>query len=351
MIRIDWLRRIAMVSLIALLPVTAGCGLFKSSESGQIDPPQGEIEETAAMNENADGIAVDSQQKNAQVTLYFKDKAGYVAPISMNIPYAVDIATQALPYMVEGGPGEDMLPEGFTSLLPKGTEIKGINILPDEKLAVVDFSKEFTDYNPQDERKILEALTWTLTGFPTIDQVQIWVDGKVLKEMPVDGTPLDEPLSRAMGINIERAEGVDLGQSTPVTLYFAGQTDRDFEYFVPITRMIQRTDDVARAALAELVKGPNQPDKLGQTVSSAVEVLNVKKSEDLVTVNFNDKILDADQLLPAEALQSVVLSLADTTGESKVQIMVNGSVKVNSTDHQNYSAPVVRPAHINPLAL
>jgi germination protein M len=346
--RYKWIRWTAIISLVVLPLLLTGCGLFKSDDaSSSIDPPQNE--ETAAQTDVE--AVMGSEEEMQQTTLYFKDANGFVAPLSMSVPKVVGIAQKSLEYMVEGGPAVNMLPAGFTALIPQGTKIKGMNIIKDKKLAIVDFSKEFTSYNVRDERKILEAVTWTLTGFPTIDQVEIWVEGEALKEMPVDGTPLDEPLSRVMGINIEMSDGVNLSQSSPVTLYFLNQSEDEFQYYVPVTRMVERTDDIASAALAELIKGPKHNSSLEQVIVPTAELLDVTRNEDIITVNFTSAILSADEKAPAESLQSVILSLTDTTGASKVQIMVDGKAKISSTDEQSYSTPVSRPTVVNPFKL
>jgi germination protein M len=338
--RYRWIQWIVLAGIVVL--IAAGCS---TKDSQPIDPPQTEYlenEETLAQT-----VSVTEEQSKTNVSLYFKDPQGYVVPISMEVPSVEYIARQALQYMTINGPAEDRLPFGFTALLPEGTEVKGMNILPDEKLAIVDFSKEFSHYESKDERKIMEAVTWALTEFPTIDQVQIWVDGEFIKQMPVAGTPMDEPLSRAMGINIERAEGVNLGQSTPVTLYFQNQTTDHQAYFVPVTRMIERTDDIARSAVEHLIKGPNASTNLIPVMVSGVEVLKIQQSEDVISVYLTDEIFDANHKAPTESLQSVILSLTENTGASKIQIMVDSHVEVNSTENINYSTPAARPAHVN----
>ncbi len=351
MVRYKWVRWVVIMGLFAF--VASGCGISGKDDATQpIDPPPGSadgIEDTAAQAGGEDaGQQAQSQQ---QVTLYFKDAKGYVAPVTMAIEKTEGIARKSLEYMVEDGPYQQMVPQGFTALLPKGTEIKGMDIVKDKKLAIVDFSKEFLNYNPQDERKILEAVTWTLTGFPSIQQVQLWVEGKALQEMPVDGTPLDEPLTRAaLGINIEQAEGVDLSEAVPVTLYFLNQTEDLQTYYVPVTRMIARTDNIAKASVEQLIKGP-KGTKLSSVIASDAEVIDVKQADGIVTVNFSDKLLGEDHKAPAESLQSVVLSLTENTGAAKVQIMVNGDAKISGTDNANYSKPVARPAHLNPFKM
>ncbi|CAK4852132.1 unnamed protein product [Aphanomyces euteiches] len=199
----------------------------------------------------------------------------------------------------------------------------------------------------------MEAVVWTLTGFPTIAQVQFHLEGKAMSEMPVDSTPLSEPLSRAMGINLEIAPGVNVGQATPVTLYFHNETTAQFEYFVPITRMINRTDQRNAAVMEQLVEGPLDASGLTATLTAATKISTIQQSADnqLVTVDLASNTADTSEAISPEALEAIVLSLTESSGASKVQFTVNGEKKVLALDNQNYSQPVGRPAHVNPLKL
>ncbi|WP_409341753.1 GerMN domain-containing protein [Paenibacillus sp. MBLB4367] len=347
--RMRWLAAAAIIAVM-----TAGCSTFKDSSSQGIDPPPIGAEEMmngggqAGTETNAPVSAAQSQQ----VTVYFKDDKGFVAPLSIQVPKKEGIAAQALEYLVDGGPAQSMLPKGFAGLIPKGTKLT-VNINAEQKLATVDFSKEFSAYKAQDERKLLEAITWTLTGFSTVDKVKLRINGADLKEMPVAKTPLDSPLTRAKGINLELAPGAEIGQSTPVTVYFSNTSADGNHYFVPVTRMITRTDQVAKAAVDQLIKGPSGSKGLSQVVAPTAEVLDVKLSSDktTVTVDFSDKILGQDKKVSADALQAVVLSVTENTGASKVQILVNGDVKVTATNNESLSKPVTRPTNINPVKM
>ena len=87
-------------------------------------------------------------------------------------------------------------------------------------------------------------------------------------------------------------------------------------------------------------------------MSNTAELRSVKQSDGLITVDFSNKLLGQDQKAPEEALQSLVLSITENTGISKVQIMVDGKVKVASTDgQQNYSKPVTKPSQVTPAKL
>lgn len=340
-----WTKR-AVIAGVAVMLVS-GCSALKSQESQEIDPPRS----TAGIGEDgAAPVSAQAQQSGIQVTMYMKDKFGYVAPVTVHIPKTEAVARTTLEYMVEDGPGKQLVPDGFEGLLPKGTAIRGLDINKEKKLATVDFSKEFAQYAAADERKVLEAVTWALTGFPGVDEVRVWVEGRELKEMPVARLPIDGTLNRSLGINLERAEDADYGQTTPVTLYFLSQTENGPSYYVPVTRMIKRTDDRATATVEQLIAGPMRSN-LYSVMASTVDVPKVAATDGVITVNFTDTLLGPDQKAPAEALQSIVLSLTETAGDAKVQIKVNNVSKVDSTDNTSYSQPVSRPSGVNSLKL
>jgi germination protein M len=170
--------------------------------------------------------------------------------------------------------------------------------------------------------------------------------------MPQGGTPLDEPLTRAIGINLEKPEGVEYGQSTPVTLYFLGQNQDNYKYYVPVTRMVKRTNDIAQAVVEQLIAGPDQKKGLAAVMTPGAELKQIKRADDLITVDFSEKVLGIDKKAPAEAFNALVLSLTENAGAAtKVQITVNGDSKVTTSENQSYSKPVSRPVNINQIKL
>lgn len=349
--RTKWTTWVAVAGVTVLL--TSGCSLLKSKESQPIDPPQSATGTGGtAGTPNVQSLPTSGgvQQKGVAVTLYMKDRNNYVAPVTVQVPTTDAVARKTLEYMVDGA-GIGVVPAGFTGLLPKGTTVKGLDINAETKVATVDFSKEFNTYSAADERKVLEAVTWALTGYSNVQEVRIWVEGKELKQMPLGGLPINGALSRAMGINVERAEGAEFGQSTPVTLYFLGQMDNQAPYYVPVTRMVKLTDDKAKATLEQLIAGPMQKSTLSSVMASTVELPKIEANDGIITVNFTDTLLGPDRKAPGEALQSVVLSLTEVAGDAKVQIKVNNDVKVSTTDNQNYSKPVSRPSGVNAIKM
>ncbi|QHT62108.1 hypothetical protein GXP70_20420 [Paenibacillus lycopersici] len=341
------IRRAALAGALALPILTTGCGLFSQPASESIDPPQNSTQNVSADVDNGQVTAVQGDQ--SQMTLYLRDRNGLLAPITVMSTLGQDEkpAQKALEMLVDGSSFASEIPDGFSAVLPKGTVVKQLDIIADQKQAVVDFSKEFGNYDAADERKIVEAVTYTLTSQPGITNVKLMMDGKELTSMPVDAMPIDEPLTRAVGINLEAADGVDYSTSAPVTIYFSALSPDNEPYYVPVTRLVNRSNNRAKTAIEQLISGPIGDLPLKAVMTPDVVVKNVTKAKDVVTVDLQDDSYQPGSQEPAEMLQAVVLSLTENTGLSKVQIKLNGKSDFVDTNNQSYSEPVTRLEHIN----
>jgi germination protein M len=351
MIQKRWIRGAVLTGVLVLPIITAGCGFFSQETSQSIDPPQIEVKDGADGAQGAETGQAAELGEQSQMTVYLEDRNGYLAPISLQTTLGANesAAQRALEMMVENGAYANQLPEDFRAVIPQGTQIKSYKYDKEQKLAKVEFSEPFKDYNAQDERTIVEAITWTLTAMPDIKGVEIWYEGAKLPEMPVDGYPLDETLTRAIGINIETAEGVNYDQSTPVTLYFSAQTLSDEQYYVPVTRLVARTATPAQSALEQLISGPLNKKELTSVILPDVQVKNVAVEGDVATVDLQDEAYQEGQKLPTEMLQALVLSVTENTGAATVQIKVNGEVNIVDDANNSYSQPVGRPHHVNAI--
>ncbi len=218
-------RNLLFCAVIIFSLILSGCGLLGGEEKKQIDPPQkvtyedkgkaGANETTSTKEKSAkENTAV---EKTVMTELYLVDKEGYVVPQSMALPKTEGIAKQAVEYLVKNGPVTEMLPNNFQAVLPEDTRVS-VDIK--DNTATVDFSKEFKNYKPEDELKILQSVTWTLTQFDSVDKVKLQINGEELKEMPVNKTPVNDGLSRADGINLDTKDVVDIANTKPVTVYY-----------------------------------------------------------------------------------------------------------------------------------
>ncbi|KOP64493.1 hypothetical protein AMS62_03935 [Bacillus sp. FJAT-18019] len=345
------LRRLSAAGLLAVPIVLSGCGILSGKQSEGIDPPPAQVEKQML---NTAGSTAAQGDIGTQTTVYLADARGMLAPVTLGIPKVegANAAQESLEVLVSGGRYAGYVPQGFQALLPAGTQIHQVKVDPENKLAVVEFNKSFTNYKAADERRILEALTWTLTGHEGIEQMQVWVDGVKLTEMPVNHTPLDRPLSRAMGINLQKADDAMYSSSSPVTVYFSSLTPDGIQYYVPVTRLVPTGQDSVQAALNELIRGPHYGDGLVEVIPDDTTVASIEKGEDgAVTVSLQDSMFEQGEQVPTELLQAVVLTVAENSGDAKVRIRMNDLAEVVGTDSRNYSEPVSRPEFINEISI
>ena len=367
------IRGISAVCLLAVPLALSGCGLF-GSESASIDAPPPEVEAQmlqtsgdttldsgvfGTVTEDDTQTAVKGSTKTSQgsasgdrTTVFLKDGNGLLAPVSLSLPKSKDSSAlkNSLMALVSKGEYASSVPEGFQGVLPAGTEVKSITI-DKSNSAVVEFNSEFNNYDPLEERKILEAITWTLTGQDDIKSVQLWVDGKKLTEMPLQGTPLDRPLTRTMGINLPK-QGPLLMNSSAVTVYFSTTSPDGIQYYVPVTRFVPAGQEQLTAALNELIAGPESGNGLEMVMTQGTILDSVDAGQNgVVTVSLTDDMFKDGKGVPAEMLESVVLTVAQNSDDSMVQIRLNGKESITDTDNVDYSKPVSAPEYLNEIPL
>lgn len=323
-VRLKWITILLMVIFVVV-----GCS-DKSNESAEIDPPPYDLAALSEQWETTDPDGTDERTSTFHATIYAADADGYLAPMSMDIPFVERTATQTLAYMTKGGPGEQLLPDDFQMLLPEDTEVIGMDIA--EGLATIDFSPEFANYEPEVERQLLESIVWTLTEHDNIQTVQIWMDGRPLKEMPVGGLPMSYALSRTMGINLEYAHGVHPSEAMPVTLYFQNESSDLGTYFVPVTRMIKKTETVFADVVQQLISGPTTTKGLKAIAPSETQLLNVTERDGTVELKFSESVLGDAETISAQMLQSLTLSLIETTDADKIEVQIDGYQDVMTSD-------------------
>lgn len=349
-----------IISLVILTLLLSGClfGSGKESSTEVIDPPQedylssDEIEfefddgmeeegtrEESSSDEKGEEKKDEARAKLVDRTIYVFDHEGHVVPLTIKVPHTEGVAKQALEYLVVDGPVTDQLPDGMRAVLPAGTEM---TVKIEGNTAVVDFSPEFKNYHPDDEKGILEAITFTLTEFDNIEQVKIMINGYVQETMPVQGTPINQPLSRQDGINIEVAEGTLIGNSSLVTLYFMAQNPSgQFDYFVPVTRLIPKTDDLVKATVEQLLAGPLYGSGLYSSLSNDLKLVQTALEKGTAVLQFEPSgDGEKEKLLSDQALDALVLSLTELKPIEKVQVTVAGK-------DEEASQPVSRPAEVN----
>ena len=117
-------------------------------------------------------------------------------PVYREVPQTVAVARAAVEALIAGPTsGEATSVPAISSAVPAGTRLLNISIA--NGIASVDLSAEFASgAGAFSVRGRLAQLVYTLTRFPTVDSVQLLIEGQVVTTFSSEGLEIDAPLTR-----------------------------------------------------------------------------------------------------------------------------------------------------------
>jgi germination protein M len=346
-------RGLWLTAFITLTMTLAGC--FQGEQSlEEMDPPQDaeavdNLDSVATEEENdeAGGSPEESdvQTETTPRELYLIDANGLVAAQTLELPTpeSNEVASQVLEHLVKGGPVTPMLPNGFQAVLPEGTEVLGVNLQEDGTM-IVDFSNEFEGYAAEDEVKILESVTHTLTQFENVQQVQLRMNGHPLREMPVNGTPIGEGYSRDKGINVMDTD-LNIMDSEAVTMYYPAEHNEN-RYYVPVTQYVKGEDENKYASIIQgLLNGPDLRTNVIHVFNAETELASEPALEDgVLELTFSEEILqDQEQsIISDEVVETIVRTLTEHQEIKAINVNVENVEQLVNENGEVYNEPVTK---------
>ncbi|GGH83682.1 germination protein M [Pullulanibacillus pueri] len=339
----------SILTMCVLFPlVLSGCGYDKASPSNtdQVSDQSSIVKDTDQKDQKDNGKKQDEKTAGVERQLYLVDENGHVTPQTFELPKSQSVAKQALEYLVEDGPVSEILPDGFKAVIPAGTTFS-VN-LKDGTLTA-DFSKEFTKYKKDDEQKIMQSITWTLTQFDNIDRVKLSVNGKPLQEMPVAKTPLPEQgLTRADGINVDNSSHMaDIRTTDTVVVYYLAQTDNGDTYYVPVTKRYSDSEDKLTATVEALKESPIGDASLSSPFNDDLDLVSKPSVNDkgVATLDFNEDLYSSisKKTVSDEALNCLALTFTNEEGINKVAVQVKGDTTPVTESGKSLAKPVSAP--------
>ncbi len=146
-----------------------------------------------------------------EATIYFISETDLVA-VSRSLDSATNVAETVVLELLDGPqPGEQA--NGITSAIPTGTELRGLDIV--DGLATVQLTAAFSSQGGHRSMQArLGQLIYTLTALPTVDRVEVRLDGGRALEPGGGGPVLDQPLGRE---EYQRMINAPDGSTTPLT--------------------------------------------------------------------------------------------------------------------------------------
>lgn len=310
------------IILVLAIGLTLKFTRDKNNESAGLLTDDNEIEIIRSDEDYGFEIADDDSMR--ETVLYFKDKQDLLVPVMIKIPWEEGIAKLALKNMVDSPElRETISATGLTPIIPAGTEILGMSIDPETGLCKVDFSKEVLNCETKkDEENLINGVVYTLTEFPTINEVQLMVEGKVLPTFK-HGTDTSSTFKRE---NINLAGNLN-EEGSKVVVYFKGQNfEENFEYYVPVTIPTLAPVPNMYTALEVLFDGP--PSELGLTSDIPEGVsfhgIDISDGTAYVDVSFDYEIPEDPGIVLNSMVRNIGLTLSEFDNIESVELLIDG---------------------------
>ena len=256
---------------------------------------------------------------NDMEVVYLLDDYNNLSRVNMSVfgDCVLDKAKNLLDILSVAGKRQDIIPNGFRPLIPKGCKV--LNVSLNEGILTIDFSKEFYNIDKDMEEKLIETLAYTLTSIDGIDKVKIKVGSQNLLELPNSKKKLPEYLDKSYGINKEY-ELTSLSDVDSYTVYYVLNYNDDV-YYTPVTKYINNSNqDKVKVIIDELATSITYQSNLMSYLDSNVKLLDYEIGEDSVKLNFNEMILSdiTNNVILEEVMYTIGLSICDELSVDKV---------------------------------
>ncbi len=257
-------------------------------------------------------------------TVYLLDSNDYVARvlISASNDSIISKATSLIDALTIGGKKENVIPNGFRSIIPSGTKV--IDIELEDGVLVINFSKDILDIDKKYEDKMIESLTYTLTSINGIDSIKLLVDGKELKKLPNSNKLLPTFLDKSYGIN-KIYEITNVGNIDSYTVYFVNSVN-DNKYYIPVTKYVNDyKQDKIRIIIDELASSFTYQSNLSSFLNENTKLLNYEVIDKQIKLNFNDMIFSdiTNNDILEEVVYTICLSINDSIDIDSVVFLAN----------------------------
>lgn len=254
--------------------------------------------------------SIEYNYNNVVGTIYLVDSNDYVARTTIPTCKCDDVtlAKDLVEGLIIGGAKNNIIPNGFRSILPPDVVVKDINLK--DKVLTIDFSKELLEINKNDEEKAIESLVYTLTSINGIDKIIIKVEGEVLNKLPNSKNNLPTVLDKSYGIN-KTYELSNLNNILSYTTYYTSSYNNN-KYYVPVTKYVNSKDsDIVKVIIKELGSSPIYETNLMSYLNTNATLNNYELAGSNLILNFNEQLLnDIDKKnILEEVIYTISLSM------------------------------------------
>ncbi len=235
-------------------------------------------------------------------------------------------------YNSTGATGEDLVMELLEQLesapdssklrqtIPSNVVVKGIK--SDGAYLTVDFSQTYKNMTVTEEVLIRAAIVRTLLQVPEYSLISFTVNSEPLRTL--DGTLVGNMTTDTFVEN--PGAQINASMQSTIKLYFS---NADGTSLVEETRVVTHSSSVSmeKLIMEQLIDGPKL-EKSKATIPVATKLINVSVLDGVCYVSVDNSFQNQDQEIKEEiVLYSIVNSLTDLPGVTKVQLSINGDTK------------------------
>lgn len=316
-----WKPIILILSFSAVL-IVGGCFNKDSTNTGTISERNPLLEEEEATT----------------VTIYFTtSNQSLLLPLNMTVPATHEVAQTSLEKLLAGPPNDF----AFT-VVPADTKLIDLYIVDEEKIVYVDLTSQITQVASASQAALLlNSIVDTVLASAPEYQLQILVEGEKISD--IGGLDVSKPLS-ASPPNVINPKT----QGIPLTYYFG---DDMAMYLVPQTLMVKESsitnqaapqEELAKIALAQMLKGPAEDSGYYRTIWKGTKLLGLQVKDSVAYVDLSQEVLGYGGGTAAERMlvDSLTYSLTNIEGIDAVQLLVEGKTLEFLPEGTDVSQPI-----------
>lgn len=256
------------------------------------------------------------------------DTLGESEYIIYYINTAMDTLVESRYTAVESSP-DKLVEELMTELIDVPADVEALSALPDkvtyqgfnrdENILYLNFDTNYQSMTAVREIMARAALSKTLSQINGVEYINIRSGEQ----------PLLDALGQSVGLIsagsfVNNISNVNSFEKTSLLLYFSDDTGTKL---VPETREVfyDMNTSKERLIVDELIKGPMGGENLKATIPGETKVVSVTMNEGICYVNFDEGFLNViPDVLDSITIYSIVDSLSELPGVTRVQILING---------------------------
>ena len=269
--------------------------------------------------------------KRDEMPIFLIDNSNYIARTSI-VKSSKNINEQIkeiIETLTKNSKKSSYIRDGFKPIIPQNTKV--IDVLLDNEILTINFSKELLNIDKDNEEKMIEAIIYSLTEIKEIKKIKILVENNPLTKLPKSQKKLPDYLDKNYGIN--KIYNLDsIKESTKTTIYYLSKF-QDYHYFVPVTKINNEKTEKVEIIIKELKSTPIYQTNLISYLAASANITNYELLENGIKLSFNNYLIA--NIKEEEALEevkySIALSLRDTYGINEVIFSIpnNENTKIN----------------------